>query len=178
MAKPVRALPVVPSDAQALLDHLLDAWRINNQITLALLKGIPPKGLRVIPPNSKGRTVAEQFMHLQRVRFAWLRHNRHPGWRTLQYFKGHKKGADIPARELAAALRASGPVVEAYLRRRILRGQRIAFFRGRPVRWLAYMIAHESHHRGQIMLALKQNGMRLPDKVALNEVWYKWYYGK
>lgn len=42
----------------------------------------------------------------------------------------------------------------------------------------AYLISHDSHHRGQIALVLKQNGMRLPDEVAIKDLWYEWYFGK
>jgi uncharacterized damage-inducible protein DinB len=73
---------------------------------------------------------------------------------------------------------SSGKAVEAYLTHRPGAGATVRFFKKSPVRWLAYMIAHESHHRGQIALALKQNGMRLPDKVALGVIWYTWYAGK
>lgn len=38
--------------------------------------------------------------------------------------------------------------------------------------------SNESHHRGRILLALKQNGMRLPENVSIEGLWAPWFYGK
>jgi uncharacterized damage-inducible protein DinB len=158
-----------------LAEQLLDTWRVNDQVTQALLRAVPARGLLAVPLGSKGRNVAEQFRHLQRVRAGWLRYNRHPGAKKLDLLRKHKKGSAPDRARLLAALRLSGRAVGEYVRERLASGQRVGFFGGRVARWLAYMIAHESHHRGQILLALKQNGMRMPDKVAITEVWYRWY---
>jgi hypothetical protein len=47
---------------------------------------------------------------------------------------------------------------------------RIKGFKPHPEAFLGYIISHESHHRGQIILALKENG-HIPDKKILYRIW-------
>jgi uncharacterized damage-inducible protein DinB len=160
--------------AESLLEQLLISWRLNNKVNLLLLRGIPQKGFAAVPLASRGRTVAAQFAHLHKVRWAWMRYN----GENVRGIPVFRKGAQPSRAQLLKAFRVSGKAVEEYVGSRLRAGQRIKYFKGQPVRWLIYMIAHESHHRGSILLALKQNGMRMPDKVALTAVWLTWYWGK
>ena len=162
------------STAESLLEQLLLAWRLNNKVNLLLLRAIPKKGFAAVPLASRGRTVASQFAHLHKVRWAWMRYN----GENVRGIPVFKKGAQPTQAQLLKAFRISGKAVENYMASRLRAGERIKYFKGQPMRWLIYMIAHESHHRGSILLALKQNGMRMPEKVALTAVWLTWYWGE
>ena len=63
-----------------------------------------------------------------------------------------RRGTSPKRLELRLALRASGAAVESLLTRTLEQGGggQIKAFKRQPVRWMGYLISHESHHRGQI----------------------------
>lgn len=156
-------------------DGVLAAWRRHSDILLLLLDGVPAAGWTAVPTGSRGRDVARQFAHLDRVRRGWLhfhRTGRRPALPRVD------KGAPPAKAVLRKALAESAKEVAGFLADAFQGEARPRMFGGDPVRWFAYLVAHESHHRGQIMIALKQAGHRLPDRIALQGLWGRWISGR
>jgi len=154
-----------------ILERVLSAWRAHQRIQLALIEAIPDAGFEAVPTGSRGRTVAAQLVHCQKVRLGWLVYHE-TGKRPT---KGDRIPEPKPTRAaLGKAFETSGRKVERFLASALRGEAKVRMFDRNPVQWMAYLISHESHHRGQILLALKQNGMRQGDAIALDAIWGGW----
>jgi hypothetical protein len=76
--------------------------------------------------------------------------------------KVEKEGID--KRVLSGALNQSATAVAELFERSFETGK-IRGFKPHATAFLGYLVSHESHHRGQIMLSLKQSGHPVNQKI-------------
>ncbi|HKB65898.1 MAG TPA: DinB family protein [Pyrinomonadaceae bacterium] len=146
--------------------QFLETWEIHNRINLYLLDAVEPEAL-VSLSASKGRTVGEQFAHLHNVRLMWLKS---AAPELLAGLMKVEKEQAADKKLLAKCLAQSGEAIKALLNKSLGAGGKVKGFKPHVNAFLGYLVSHESHHRGQIILSLKQAGKPL-DKKILYGIW-------
>ena len=154
-----------------LRDTILTTWRTNNRVTVFLVEQLPHALWTSRVPGAPRRTIRMIAGHLHNVRCMWIK--------TL----GTELGIPIPRpvnrrqvgrAELVRALERSSRGVLQLLTCGCEADGRIPAsatytWRNLPLdvgHVLAYFVAHEAHHRGQIVLAARELGLRLPPAVS------------
>lgn len=140
------------------MSALTETWQIHNRINIYLLESIDEGNLKDIS-TSKGRNVGEQLAHMHNVRLMWLK------VANIALLEGQNKieKENITKEVLISELNNSSKAIEHLLENSV--DGKIKGFKPHATSFLGYLISHESHHRGQIMLALKQSGHPVDQKV-------------
>jgi len=147
---------------------LIDAWRTNNRVTTYLIENLPSELWAENVPSMPRRTVRSIAAHFHNSRCGWIR--------SL----GERHGVAVPERvdartvrqsQLPRALGRSSEGMIALIRLGAERGGSVppAHWQNFPtdlVHFLNYFVAHEAHHRGQLILIARQLGHRLPKEVV------------
>lgn len=152
-------------------EAVLVAWRTSSRLTAYLIENLPAEVWDARIPEAPRRTVRMIAGHLHNSRCMWLK--------TL----GREHGIAPPApvdrhrvtrSALLRALGRSAKGIEALLALGLASGGQVPPSKGYVWRnlpldvphVLSYFVAHEGHHRGQIVLVARQLGHRLPSDVT------------
>lgn len=152
-------------------DLLLAAWRTNNRVTVFLCENLPPELWSAAVPGAPRRTVRMIAGHLHNARCMWIETlGKEHGIAVPRAVKRHQ----VEPPELIRALGHSSRGMISLLTLGCEHGGAIPAsssytWRNLPLdvgHVLSYFVAHEGHHRGQIVMLARQLGHRLPVEIA------------
>lgn len=146
----------------AIEQQIIDTWFINHRTNLMLLDNLDEESLGLSVSKRGGGSVGHQLAHIYNVRY----------WKLEKYDKQMVRDlttikAEDPKtiRMLKDCHNITADMIAQVLANSINNGGKVKGFRPGVVPFLGYFIHHEAHHRGNIILTLKLNGLSLPNEL-------------
>jgi uncharacterized damage-inducible protein DinB len=149
---------------------LLDSFSRNGRVNAALLSALTPPDL-ALSDGPEGNGVGELLAHMAGFRRGWL-------GRVSSSHAEHlaKVEDDAGLDELKAAFTAGDQAVLDAVQAAYSQDTKFErAYVSDPAHFLLHTLIHDSHHRGQIMTLLRQNGRNAEQMEALEEAtWPIW----
>jgi len=158
---------------------LLETFAINEKANQLLLSHIAEAAWQAPPPSGKGRSIGAIAAHIHHVRLMWLsaadKSGKHPA----------KLDPDKATRaQVQSSLKASAASIHALLEKALNDpAGKVPHFKPDVVAFVGYLIAHDSHHRGQIAMLARQVGHPVPTQTGFGlwewgSLWRECGFGK
>ncbi|MGB7438038.1 MAG: DinB family protein [Candidatus Acidiferrum sp.] len=158
---------------------LVETFAINEKANQLLLSHVADAAWQAPPPSGKGRSIGAIAAHIHHVRLMWLtaadKTAKHPA----------KLDPDKATRaQVQASLKASAEGLRALLEKALDDpAGKVPHFKPDVVAFVGYLIAHDSHHRGQIAMLARQVGHAVPTQTGFGlwewgNLWRECGFGK
>jgi uncharacterized damage-inducible protein DinB len=159
-------------------EALLQTYTVNDRINQLILENLDPRAWRAKPSGRSTRTIAAIFTHMQNMRRKWLRLSAPHLKLPTELHRTRCTQRQVRTALAESAQRCAEMLAEALdgSTGRVKRFRRDGWGRPWPAgaAMFAFMIAHDTHHRGQICMLAHQLGFPLTIKTAYGMwVWEK-----
>ena len=149
--------------ADELADAVLSNWQINDHVTTSLVKILPAAIWPQKIPGYPQKTVRMLSAHLHNIRCRWIKHFAKKWELDVPALADHH---NISQKDLVTALNRSSRAMLTLLKAGLHNENKLPGYSLSAVHFAHYMIAHEAHHRGQLIMAARQLGHEIPVKVT------------
>jgi uncharacterized damage-inducible protein DinB len=149
------------------VQRLPDIYLLSDRLNQLIIEHLPPAAWRAKSPGAHTRTIAGIFAHMHNIRRKWVRLSAPHLKLPPPLNRNNCKQKETRVVLAASAESCCEMLVDAGA------GRITQFHRDSWARpWhtgpamLAYMLAHDAHHRGQVCMLAHQLGFKLPARVT------------
>ncbi len=143
---------------------LRESWELTNGVTLKLLEKIPEHHLSV-KASTGGRNIGAKFAHINNVRVQWL--NAIGGVHSIGLIRLEKDDYTYKTKILEA-LKISSDRIGGLVETSVRTDMKVKGYPKGINSFLFYLVSHEAHHRGEIILSLKSVNLNLESEFLFS----------